>query len=108
MDGAMISLGPLDAAVELVDRFITEGVPGAGLVVAEHGEIVSEYYAGMARLDRPADAETLWPLASISKLYTAAGCMAAIEEGRIALSTKAAQIFPEFTQGGRGKITLRH
>ena len=104
----MISVDRLDAAVELVDRFIGEGVPGAGLVVAEQGEIVSEYYAGMARPERPADAETLWPLASISKLYAAAGCMAAIEEGRIALSTKASRIFPEFTHGGRDKITLRH
>ena len=104
----MISVDRLDAAVALVDRFIGEGVPGVGLIVAEHGEIVGEYYAGLARPDRPADVDTLWPLASISKLYAAAGCMAAIEEGRIALSTKAATIFPEFTLGGRDKITLRH
>ncbi len=104
----MISVDRLDAAVALVDRFIGEGVPGAGLVVAEHGEIVGECYAGLARPDRPAVVDSLWPLASLSKLYAAAGCMAAIEEGRIALSTKAATIFPEFTLGGRDKITLRH
>ena len=62
----------------------------------------------MARPDRPADADTLWPLASISKLYAAAGCMAAIEEGRIALSTKASSIFPEIHARRRDKITLRH
>jgi CubicO group peptidase (beta-lactamase class C family) len=104
----MISVNRLDAAFELLERFVGEGVPGAGLVVAERGEIVGEHYTGMARPDRPAAADTLWPLASISKLYAAAACMAVIEEGRIALGTRVATIFPEFTQGGRDKITLRH
>jgi CubicO group peptidase (beta-lactamase class C family) len=104
----MISVNRLDAAFELLERFVTEGVPGAGLVVAERGDIVGEHYTGMARPDRPADADTLWPLASISKLYAAAACMAVVEEGRIALGTRVATIFPEFTQGGRDKITLRH
>ena len=101
-------MGRLDAAVSVVDRFVAEGVPGAGLIVAERGEIVCEHYAGMARPDRPADADTLWPLASISKLYTAAACMAAIEEGRISLGTRAATSFPDFLKDGRDKITLRH
>jgi CubicO group peptidase (beta-lactamase class C family) len=101
-------MGRLDTAFEVVDRLVQEGVPGAGLVVAEAGEVVGEHYSGMARPDRLADAETLWPLASISKLYTAAAAMAVIEEGRIALSTRAATVFPEFSRGGRDKITLRH
>jgi CubicO group peptidase (beta-lactamase class C family) len=101
-------MGRLDAAISVVDRFVSDGVPGAALVVAEGGEIVCEHYAGMARPDRAADADTLWPLASISKLYTAAACVAAIEEGRISLGTRAAMIFPDFTRDGRDKITLRH
>lgn len=98
----------LDAAFELVDRFVSEGVPGAGLVVAEQGEIIGEYYSGLARPNQRADAETLWPLASISKLYTAAAAMAVIEAGKIALGTRVATIFPAFSAGGRDKITLRH
>jgi CubicO group peptidase (beta-lactamase class C family) len=34
--------------------------------------------------------------------------MAAVEEGRIALGTRVASIFPEFTRDGRDKVTLRH
>jgi CubicO group peptidase (beta-lactamase class C family) len=98
----------LAAAFDVLDRFIQEGVPGAGLIVAERGEVVAERYAGMARPDCPADAETLWPLASISKLYTAAACLAAVEEGHISLGTRAASIFPDFTKDGRDTITLRH
>jgi CubicO group peptidase (beta-lactamase class C family) len=100
-------MGRLDAAFDVWDRFVREGVPGAGLAVAERGNIVGEHYAGMARPDRPADAATLWPLASISKLYTAAAAMATIEAGRIALGTRVASIFPDFTACGRDKITLR-
>ena len=98
----------LDATFALLDRFLDEGVPAAGLVVAEHGEIIGERYVGLARPDRPADADTLWPLASISKLYTAAAALSLIESGQIALATRAATIFPEFTQDGRDKVTLRH
>src|SRR5689334_10032749 len=94
--------------VRLIDRFLAEGVPGAGLAVAIAGEIVFEHYAGRARPDLPADAETLWPLASISELYGAAACVAAVEAGDIALGTRACTLFPEFTEGGRDRITLRH
>jgi CubicO group peptidase (beta-lactamase class C family) len=52
--------------------------------------------------------DTLWPLASISKLYTASAIMSLVEEGRMGLWTKASAIFPEFRDGGREQITLRH
>lgn len=108
MRGGLRKMGRLDAAFDVLDRIVGEGVPGAGLVVAEQGEIVGEHYSGMARPDLPADADTLWPLASISKLYTAAAAMSVIEAGKITLGTRVATIFPEFTEGGRDKITLRH
>ena len=104
----MTSEDRLAPAYRSIERFKADGVKGAGLVVAKGGEIVGEYYAGMANTDREADAETIWPLASISKLYTAAAAMSLIEQGEIALSTKASSIFPSFTKAGRGQITLRH
>ena len=98
----------LERAFALLDRYVTEqGVKGAGLVVAQGGKIVGERYAGCATPDRPTDADTLWPLASISKLYTAAAAMALVEAGEITLGTRAAAILPGFTKDGRDKITLR-
>lgn len=98
-----------ERAFTLVERFVAEdGVRGAGLVVAEHAEIVGEHYAGFAAEGRAADADTLWPLASISKLYTAAAAMAMVETGEITLGTRATAVFPEFTGGGREEVTLRH
>ena len=103
--GASDRLAP---AYRLIERFRTGDVSGAGLVVALKGEIVGEYYAGEAQPGCAAGAETLWPLASISKLYTAAAAMSLIERGEIALSTKASTIFPAFTRDQRDQITLRH
>jgi CubicO group peptidase (beta-lactamase class C family) len=99
----------LERAFALLDRYVTgQGVKGAGLVVAKGGEIVGEHYVGCATPDQPAAAGTLWPLASISKLYTAAAAMALVQAGEITLGTRAAAILPGFTKDGRDKITLRH
>lgn len=99
----------LERAFALIERFVAgESVRGAGILVAVGDEIVGERYAGCAAPGRPATAETLWPLASISKLYTAAAAMALVEAGEITLGTRAATVLPEFAQGGRDRITLRH
>jgi CubicO group peptidase (beta-lactamase class C family) len=83
-------------------------VRGAGLAVAHGGELVLERYAGEAAPGLLAGPCTLWPLASISKLYTAAAAMALIERGDLTLSTRVASVLPSFTQDGRDRVTLRH
>ncbi len=98
-------LGPLQ---ELLDRFIAEGqVEGAAVAVAQGGAQVAELYAGNAALGRAASADTLWPLASISKLYTAAVVMALVERGLLTLSMTVRSILPEFDGDGRESVTLR-
>jgi CubicO group peptidase (beta-lactamase class C family) len=94
--------------VQLIEQFGAEGVKGSGLVVAKHGEVVFDCFSGEAKPGRPASASTIWPLASISKLYAAAAAMSCLERGEIALSTKAGMLFPDFTGGGKEKINLRH
>ena len=62
------------AYVSLMDRYVAEGgFAGAALLAAQHGKLVLEHYAGNAAPDLPASATVLWPLASISKVYTAGG-----------------------------------
>jgi CubicO group peptidase (beta-lactamase class C family) len=92
----------------LLDRFLQEGIRGMGLVVARGGDIVGERYLGSASPGSAAGPNTLWPLASISKLYAAAACMSVVESGEIALGTRACTLIPEFTRDGRDKVTLRH
>ena len=96
------------AAVHRPD--VEEGrVDGAGIAISVDGRSrTSTYLAGEASPGRPATADTLWPLASISKLYTASAVMSLIEKGMLALWTRASAVFPEFRGGGREEITLRH
>jgi CubicO group peptidase (beta-lactamase class C family) len=101
--------GRLGAVFELLRRFVADGeLPGAGLAVAVGAETVAEWYGGWAAPDRPARAETLWPLASISKTYTATAIMALVERGELTLSLPVHTLLPEFTGGGREAICLGH
>lgn len=97
------------ACVSLIDRYIDQGgFAGAALIAAQHGKIVLEYYAGKAAPGLPASATTLWPLASISKVYTAAMIMRLVEQGELTLNRLAHHLLPAFTGEGREKIRLRH
>jgi CubicO group peptidase (beta-lactamase class C family) len=92
-----------------VDRIIEQGrVSGAGAAIAIEGEPVFSYFGGNAGPGKSAGDDTLWPLASISKLYTASMVVSLIEEGLLNLGTKVCEILPEFTGDGRENITLRH
>ena len=99
-------LGPLQ---ELLDRFISEGqLNGTAVAVAQGGEQVAELYAGEAAPGRAAGTDTLWPLASISKVYTAAVVMALVERGLLTLSMTVRSVLPEFDGDGRESVNLRH
>jgi CubicO group peptidase (beta-lactamase class C family) len=84
------------------------GVNGAGIAIAVQGEPVFEYFQGEAAPGVAASGETLWPLASISKAYTAAAIMSLLEEGQLGMWSQPGVVFPEFQGGGREEIRLRH
>ena len=99
----------LQPAFTLVDRLVAEeGIAGAALAVAQRGALIASHYAGEAAPGHAAEPETLWPLASISKLYTAATVVALVERGVLALSTPVRRVLPVFEGGGRERITIRH
>jgi CubicO group peptidase (beta-lactamase class C family) len=58
-------------------RFST---PAAGIAIAIDGQLVFTHIAGEATPGIPATDDTLWPLASISKLYTASAIMSLIKD----------------------------
>ena len=98
----------LTPVVDLVGRIVrTERVHGAAVAVVSRGQLVLEHYAGIAAPGLPAGPGTLWPLASLSKLYTAAMVVRLIERGELTLSTRAQTVLPRMDDGGREKITLR-
>ena len=103
------STGRLRPVLARLARCVAAGeVDGAALAVAVGGEQVAEGYWGEAAPGRPAATETLWPLASIAKSYTAATVMALVERGDLTLSTTARSLLPRFDGEGRERVTLRH
>jgi CubicO group peptidase (beta-lactamase class C family) len=92
-----------------VEEFIAAGeINGAAVAVGVGGEQVAEWYGGQATEQLPSGPDVLWPLASASKLYTAAAVMALVERGALLLSTPVHAVLPEFHGDGREAITLRH
>ena len=82
---------------------------GAQLLLAAYG--LSRKFDSRTRLSADpiaATSDTLYDLASISKLFTATCVMRLVEQGRLALDEPVTQWIPEFAAGGKEAVTLRH
>lgn len=96
-------------AETLIARYIEQGAfAGAALLVTKNGETVHEHYAGQAAPGLPSGPDVMWPLASISKVYSVAMVMKLVELGELTLTQFARQVLPEFTGDGRELVMLRH
>jgi CubicO group peptidase (beta-lactamase class C family) len=56
----------------------------------------------------PATTDTLYDLASVSKLFTTTAAMRLVEQGRLDLDQPVARWLPDFAVGGKGDVTPRH
>ena len=71
----------------IVDRQVAAGFfDGAALAVLRGHELVIEQFVGNAGPSLPAGPDVRWPLASISKLYTAACVMRLVELGELTVN----------------------
>ena len=101
-----MSASPLTA---LVDRFVgANEFTGAAVIAYHRGALVREYYAGHAAPGIPATADTIWPLASISKVYSAATMMRLVELGEVTLNTRAKTMLTALTGACREDVRIRH
>jgi CubicO group peptidase (beta-lactamase class C family) len=99
----------IDRVRRVLERHVHDAeIAGAGLVAWKHGQIVAEHYAGAAAPRLDAGSDVLWPIASISKVYTAAMIMRLVEDGVLTLNTLIQHVLPEFTGDGREEVRLRH
>jgi CubicO group peptidase (beta-lactamase class C family) len=105
-----------DAIVARIDAIATAALadgPLAGLSMAVvHGQdvIVSKGY-GYADLaaKAPATADTIYDIASITKLFTAAAIMKLAQAGEVDLADDLASLLPEFPNAEQAqRITVRH
>lgn len=96
---------------------------GATVLAAHHGIVVSRFAVGDAvrytagaagvvelppRRRIPARTDTLWDLASISKLFTTIVVLQQAEAGRVDLDAPVATYLPEFAAGGKAAVTVRN
>jgi CubicO group peptidase (beta-lactamase class C family) len=112
--GLGIDAEQLGRAMALLDGWISQGVlPAAATVITRHGQLVAEGYFGRAWGRGPVvDSQTLWPVASITKPFTATAVMMLVERGLISLDEPLTVLIPEFAGKGdegfdRATVTLR-
>lgn len=94
---------------DLIQSYLQQGqFSGAALVIARRGRLAFAHYAGTAAPNLPAGPAVLWPLASISKVYSAAAIMRLVELGVLTLNMAVSSVLPQFTGEGREDVRLRH
>jgi CubicO group peptidase (beta-lactamase class C family) len=101
---------PLQRLRELIAGHIAEGrYPGAQIALARHGRLALSETFGKAAIDAPraASNETLWLLFSNTKVITAAGIWALVDEGAVTFSDRIADHIPEFAQHGKARSRSR-
>lgn len=99
------------------DEFPLE--PGSVNLVARHGVIVSHFAAGKRNLYADANGtyldeadqedttlDTIYDLASLSKLFTAVSVLRQVDAGLISLNDTVALHLPEFAANGKEDITI--
>lgn len=118
---------PIDAALAQVDGW-TQNQPGTGhpmysgqvTLLAHDGIIVAKNAAGYAlrysdqqgdllpaAQQIPMRTNTIFDLASLSKLFTCIVAMQQIETGRLNVNATVASYLPEFATNGKGSITIQ-
>jgi CubicO group peptidase (beta-lactamase class C family) len=97
-------------------------VRGASIAVEHRGEIVALHHAGESQPGVPVSDRTLFPLASVSKPFTAAAFMRVAEQGLISLDDPVTDVLHDFghfddpleeginpfLESRRDEVTFRH
>ncbi|MGN6753125.1 MAG: serine hydrolase domain-containing protein [Intrasporangium sp.] len=117
--------GPIRAAIEQIrshEEPSADSHPmyaGAVGLMGHQGHVVARAACGWAlrwadattELPRedwvPIREDTIFDLASVSKLFTSLAVVQLVEEGRLGLDTRVATVLPEFATAGKGAVTVR-
>ena len=97
---------------ELARGWLDEGlIQGLVALVARHGQIVFYERFGRQLPDKDSPAVTLdsiFPMASITKIFTATALMVLVEEARVGLNRRVREYIPEFRGEGKDAVLVRH
>lgn len=101
----------LNWAMGVIERAVGKDFPGAVIIVGRKGGIVAHRAFGQAQVQpdrRPMEPDTLFDLASVSKLFTATATMILVERGYLRLDDKVSTFIPDFGQAKKDAIRVRH
>ncbi len=92
----------LDTASRLIQQQVDAGILQAATLHVQRGDRIHQKAFGQAKTD------SMFLLGSITKPLTATAAMLLVERGELKLDDPAVKYLPEFSQGARREITLRH
>jgi len=110
-DSVQIDPQGLSKVEELFNQQIEEGLhPGASLGVYRHGKPVLDLQRGYADkyTGKPVFPDTIFVMFSATKPLAAACIHILWQQGKLAWDDPVAKYWPEFSQNGKGSITIRH
>ena len=119
VNGAGMVQAPLDAIDGAIEKGMAEKtLPGAVVLVAKNGHIVKNDAYGYSalytddkftKMEDPVamTEETIFDLASISKIFTTTAAMKLYERGAFNLDDPVARYLPEFADNGKEAVTIR-
>lgn len=93
-----------------IEKDIENGISdGSVVLVARGGRIVLHEAIGYSdkRNGRKAQIDDVLPIMSLTKQLTAATLFRFVDRGQVALTTRIAEIIPEFGQKGKERVTIR-
>jgi CubicO group peptidase (beta-lactamase class C family) len=93
----------LDKAASLIGRAVEGGSVRAATLCVRQGSFTFSRAFGQART-----ADAIFLIASITKPMTAAGVMILADRGRLSLDDPVHKFIPEFSEGDRKLVTMRH
>lgn len=99
-----------------IDRFIThqmttQHIPGLALAITHENQVMYVKGYGKANTRQLVTPQTQFPIASLSKSFTAIAVLQLVEAGKIDLDASVKQYLPNFTLADTktaGQITIRH
>ncbi|MCC7054281.1 MAG: serine hydrolase [Gemmatimonadaceae bacterium] len=102
---------PTTAAIDTLVRHTMDAarIPGLAVAVMRRGEVLLARGFGVAELENrtPVTDETMFQSGSLGKQFTAAGVLALVEDGRMALDSSVRRYLPEVPATWQ-PITIRH
>ena len=85
-------------------------IPGVTLLVEHRGRRIVEHGYGLADVENkvPAELETVYQIASLTKQFTAAAILQLVEQRKVQLRDEATKFVPELRIPGGGGVTIHH